>query len=276
MPFKKSTISAIIILVSLVTVIGLSGLNSLFQNKQNRVNDNVQSYTNSETTSSQFQPVPMEKISLTTNDNIKIAANLYGVENPVGWLILVHMMPSTKESYADLAERLQNLGYESLSIDLRGHGESDEGPNGYFNFSDSQHQKSIFDLGATVDYLMKTREARPDKIVFIGASFGANLLLQYISEHAEFKTAVLLSAGLNYRGVKTEPLVKNLKIGQKVFFISSRDDDDNSQENSELYQLLPDEVKKDSEIKIYDSGGHGTDMLENQPDLIGLIVEFIK
>jgi len=274
MPFKKSTISAIIILVSLMTVIGLSGLSSLFQNKQSEVNS--AELSNTEVASNQFQPIPMEKISLTTNDNIKIAANLYGVKNPVGWLVLVHMMPSTKDIYADLAGRLQNLGYESLAIDLRGHGESDGGPNGFLNFSDSQHQKSIFDLEAAADYLMKTREARPDKIVFVGASFGANLVLQYISGHSEFEIAVLLSAGLNYRGVKTEPLVKNLQNRQKVFFISSRDDDDNSQENSELYQLLPENIKKDSEIKIYDSGGHGTDMLENQPDLIGLIVEFIK
>jgi len=272
MRFKKSTISAIIILVSLMTVIGLSGLSSLFQNKQNNVNNTAPS--NTEKASSQFQPLPMEKVSLTTSDNIKIAADLYGVKNPVGFLVLVHMMPSAKESYTDLAERLQNLGYESLAIDLRGHGESDDGPNGYLNFSDSQHQKSIFDLEAAADYLIKNREASPDKIYFIGASFGANLVLQYISEHSEHKTAILLSAGLNYRGVKTEPLIKNLKIEQKVFFVSSRDDDSNTQENQKLYDSVAAGSQK--KIQIYDSGGHGTDLLKSQPDLIGLIAEFIK
>ena len=115
------------------------------------------------------------------------------------------MMPATKKSFHQLAEEFQNIGYESIAIDLRGHGESDKGP------------ESILDLEIAVDYLVKNRGAKSDKISFIGASIGANLSLQYISEHSEFKTAILLSPGLNYRGIKTEPMVKNLKAGQKVF-----------------------------------------------------------
>ncbi|PIP92000.1 hypothetical protein COW77_02335, partial [Candidatus Wolfebacteria bacterium CG18_big_fil_WC_8_21_14_2_50_39_7] len=207
MRFKKSTISAIIILVGLATIVVMSGLNFLMpQNTQTDV-DNY-----------------MNKIFLSTKDDVKIAADLYEVENPAGWLVLVHMMPATKESWTELAKNFQNAGYENLAIDLRGHGESDGGPDGYKSFADSQHQKSILDLEAAANYLIKERQATSDKIIFIGASIGANLSLQYISEHSEFKTAVLLSPGLNYRGIKTESLAKNLRAGQKVFFVSSRDD----------------------------------------------------
>ncbi len=269
MKFNKSAVSAIIILVALMTIIGLSGFNYLFANKSNQISNQP-----AESNLNPPQPTLMEKISFETNDKIKIAADLYGVQNAIGFLILVHMMPAAKESYADLAQRFQNLGYESLAIDLRGHGESEMGPNGYLNFSDSQHQKSILDLEAAVDYLIKNRGAASDEIIFIGASIGANLSLQYVSEHQEYKTAVLLSAGLNYRGIKTEPSVKNLKAGQKIFFISSRDDNNNASENQTLYDLTSNDIFK--KIKIYDSGGHGTNIFENQPDLVGLIVEFIK
>jgi len=218
----------------------------------------------------------MTDIFLTTKDGVKIAANLYEAENPVGWLVLTHMMPAAKESWRSFAAELQKYGYESIAVDLRGHGESEAGPDGFLKFSDSEHQKSIMDLESAVDYLIKNRgeRAAPNKISFIGASIGANLSLQYISEHREFKTAVLLSAGLNYRGIKTKSLVKNLKAGQKVFFVSSQDNGENVEENQKLYDLTPAAVEK--KIKIYETGGHGTDILKNQPKLMRLIIDFIK
>lgn len=265
MKFKKSTISAIIILVSLATVFGLSGLNFIMpQNTQyaDKV-DAVKSKT-------------VNKIFLKTRDNVKISADLYETENPIGWLVLIHMMPATKESWKDLAEFFQKAGYGSLAVDLRGHGESDEGPDGYKNFSDVDHQKSIFDAEAAVNYLIREREATPDKISFIGASIGANLSLQYISENSEFKTAILLSAGLDYDGIKTEPLVRNLKAGQKIFLVSSKDDGGNTVENQKLFSSLSDEVKKESEIKIYETAGHGTNMPEEEPGLKNLILDFLN
>lgn len=215
-----------------------------------------------------------EKIFLITDDSVKIAADLYAVEKPVGWLVLSHMMPATKESYKNLAIELQNKGYESISIDLRGHGESDGGPDGFLDFSDLEHQKSILDLKSAVDYLINERGATPEKIYFIGASIGANLSLQYISENPKFKTAILLSPGLNYRGIKTETLAEKLQAGQKVFFVSAEDDGNNAEQNQKLYNLTPNDI--DKKIKIYEDGGHGTDMLKYQSELKDLIIEFLK
>lgn len=278
MRLNKKAISVIIILVSLATVVVMSGLSFLFNTRNNAEEDaELRGKSQRESVLNQRQSASMQKVFLTTKDGIKIAANLYKVDNPNGWVMFSHMMPVAKESWDDLAKRFQNLGYESIAIDLRGHGESDGGPKGYLNFSNAEHQKSILDLEAAVDYLVKERQATSNKVVFVGASIGANLSLQYISEHPEFKTAVLLSPGLNYRGIKTEPLVKNLKAGQKVFFVSSRDDpnaENNVEENQKLYDLAPNGVEK--EIKIYDIAGHGTDILKNQPELMSLIIEFIK
>lgn len=266
MRFQKSLISAIVILVALVTIIGLSGLNLITPRSVREVESPkvLQS---------------MEKIFLTTKDSVKIVANLYPVSNPAGWIVLSHMMPATKESWDALAKEFQNFGYESIAIDLRGHGESDGGPEGYKNFSDLEHQKSILDLDAAVDYLIKEKGATPDKTFFAGASIGANLSLQYISEHPEFKKTVLLSAGLNYYGIETEPLVKNLRTGQRVFFVSSRDDmrvksgRNNADDNQMLYDSTPAGVQKG--IKIYETAGHGTTMLEKEPKLINLIENFL-
>lgn len=234
------------------------------------------------------------KIFLRTKDNKKIAANLFepGKKQqpiPAGWLLLIHMMPATKESWNKFAEKLLSIGYESFAIDLRGHGESDAGPEGYLKFSNLEHQSGILDLEAGVEFL-KSRGAVAEKIFLIGASIGANLSLQYITEHPEIKKVVLLSAGLNYRGVATEPLVKVLKSDQRIFLVSAKDDglpngqvglpagrqdaQANAVQNQKLYEAIPVGVQK--EIKIYETGGHGTDLLQNQPNLSDLIIEFLN
>ncbi len=220
----------------------------------------------------------MQKIFLTTKDGVKIVASLYPAESPAGWIIFSHMMPAVKESWNNLAKLFQIAGYESLTIDLRGHGESVSGGLGqklnYRNFSGHEHQKSILDLEAAAEFLIKERKAPAGKISFVGASIGANLSLQYTSEHPEFKKAVLLSPGLDYRGVKTEPMVKKLSAGQKVFFISAKDDGNNAEENQKLYDLIPAGAEK--QIKIYETGGHGTDILEAQLELAELIKDFVS
>jgi pimeloyl-ACP methyl ester carboxylesterase len=275
-----------VLFVALATIIMMSGVNFLlpsdssFKNnskensESNFLEQNISSSNNNKISS-------MEKISFITKDKIKIIANLYTVDKPLGWVIFVHMMPAAKESYDHLAKRLQNLGYEGLALDLRGHGESTFSLQGdalnYAKFTDEEHQKSILDLEAAVDYLIKERKANAEKIIFIGASIGANLALQYLSEHFECKNAILLSPGLNYRGIITEPLVKNLRHSQRVFFIGSKDDQkaggDSAYMNQRLYDLTPAGVEK--RIQIYDTGGHGTDILISHPSLSDLIIQFL-
>ncbi len=260
---KKIISSTLITLVALMTIIGLSDL--IFLSKPKSVQNNEETQT-------------MKKVILVTSDDTKIMgeylkADKTKFDEPKGWVVFLHMMPATKESWLDLAKDLQEIGYDSLAIDLRGHGESKGGPNGYLNFSDSEHQKSILDVKAAVDFLMK-EGAKNDKIILIGASIGANLSLEFLAENSEVKTSILLSPGINYRGIKTEPLAENLKEGQKMFFVSSKDDGFNSEETQQIYNKIPAAVKK--EIKIYNSGGHGTNILKNQSELKELIIDFIK
>jgi len=210
---------------------------------------------------------------LEATDKVKIAYDLYPAKGstpttPKGYLVLVHMMPATKESWKNFAAAAQTANYTSIAIDLRGHGDSEGGPNGYQSFTDTQHQKSILDLEAAVKFL-QTKGATPANTYCIGASIGANLCLQYLAEHPEVKKAVLLSAGLNYRGIKTAPLYKKLKSDQKILAATSRDDGSNAPENEQLFG------SNFKNLIIYDRGGHGTNMLVSHPDLTERILNFL-
>ena len=211
-------------------------------------------------------PLPMKlgKHTLKTSDGVKISAVLREVADPKGWLILVHMMPATKESWKDFAEAMQKEGYENLAIDLRGHGESKGGPDGFKNFNDAAHQASIHDLEAAWEFL-KSRGAVPDKLTVVGASIGANLSLQFLTKNSEVQRCILLSPG-DYRGIDSGELVKSLHSGQRVLFVASRKDDrsngNNAEQNEAYYNTMPDGVEK--KLIIYESAGHGTDFLESK------------
>lgn len=223
----------------------------------------------------------MQSLYLTTTDTVKISANYFAVDqeqypSPNGWVIFLHMMPTTKESWTPLAERLRQAGYTGIAIDLRGHGESDGGPNGYRQFSDAEHQDSIRDIDAAVACL-KGIGAQEERISFVGASIGANLVLRYIHHRRAFKKAVLISPGLDYHGITTKQPIMELPEDKQLFLIGSRDDDrvpDNTADVEALVRAAPHGVAM-TEI-IVDSGGHGTAILAQHPELIESIITFLS
>lgn len=216
----------------------------------------------------------LQKINLKTSDNTNIAGDYYPVkEQNAPAAVLLHMMPATKESWRDFAEKLNKNGFQALAIDLRGHGESDGGPNGFQKFSDREHQTSIKDVEAAVDFF--TVQGLPlEKIFLIGASIGANLALQFQSEHPEIKKSVLLSPGLNYRSIETEPAAGKITGNQAVFLAAGGENDKYSTETTQkLFNMLK---SKNKELKILKNAGHGMDILKKEPPLANEIILWVQ
>src|SRR3989338_1564632 len=201
----------------------------------------------------------MNKITLLTKDHVKIVGNHFPVSTPSPGISLFHMMPAAKESYNLFAIKLQQAGVGVLTIDLRGHGESAQGPNNYKTFTDQQHQSSIGDVKASVDF----QEKEGHSPLFVGgASIGANLALQIIAEDKRVRKAILLSPGLNYRGIEPVPLAKD--VGRSL---GSAD-----KQALEIFNAL----KCRKKILIFETGGHGTDMLNAHPEFMKKLVEWLK
>lgn len=231
---------------------------------------------NSQKNVSEEKTLSMESVIIATKDGLSIAGDYYPSQGIRGAL-LIHMMPETKESWRVFAGELAKEGIHALAIDLRGHGKSSGGPDGFQRFTDQEHQKSILDIEAGVAFL-KEKGIPIGEGVLIGASIGANLALWYATEHSEIAQIVLLSAGLNYRGIETQPLVQKLQKDQRVFFVSSEDDVRSGGNNADMNRVLYDAVPAGTvkKIFIYQSAGHGTDMFgKEQPDLGREIVQWV-
>lgn len=214
----------------------------------------------------------IRKINFVTKDGVTIVANYYPNDSAKFAGILIHMRPKTKESFNELAKLLQNEGYTALAIDLRGHGESTQSIKGkldYNEFTEDEEKKSIIDIESASEFLEKEGYSK-ERQFLIGASIGANLSFQFLSENPQVKGVVLLSPGLNYRGVILENFKKE-NLGGKIFVISALDDQPAFIAGRTLKSWYP-----DINYLEFPSGGHGTNLFNVYPDLKTKIINWLR
>ncbi|HEY6585794.1 MAG TPA: alpha/beta fold hydrolase [Candidatus Methanoperedens sp.] len=214
----------------------------------------------------------MEEITFITEDGVKISGNYFKPKKehaPV--FLLLHMMPSTKESWNEFAARLQEKGFAVLAIDLRGHGSSTD-KNGskldYKEFKDHEHRESMKDIAAAKEFLKGQTNVDISRMAIAGASIGANLALWQASIDKDVSLLVLLSPGLNYRGIQAAQLAP--QYSGPVYILASVGDTNAAQSSRELFEIFP----GDKELKIIQGNSHGTNMFIQEPDLIDKLLEW--
>ncbi|MBI5793717.1 alpha/beta hydrolase [Candidatus Uhrbacteria bacterium] len=212
-------------------------------------------------------PMP-DRVTMTTTDGVEIVGSFVR-NNDQKAAILLHMMPADRTSWSSFAKALNGIGYASLAIDERGHGESTmNGTLNYKNFTDEQQQAKILDVEAALAYLEGEGFSK-ENIVVVGASIGANLAIEELTRHPELPIALALSPGLDYRGIKTDELVTKLQPSQKVILVASDEDRESYKSILKLHELNPTFT-----TLIERSGiGHGTDMIDADPSLLKDLIE---
>ena len=201
-------------------------------------------------------------VDLKTEDKINIKGTFYKGSNNTHSIILLHMLGRTRSDWNDFALELQKLGYNVLAVDLRGHVQSD---SSWRIFSDSDFNKMILDVKAAKEFL--TTKGIRNNTVIIGASIGANVALKFAGQDDSVKAIVLLSPGLDYRGVKTEEAMK--KFTKPILIVASENDAYAADSSKTLESL-----SKNSTLKIYSGARHGTDLF-GKTDVNKVIVDWI-
>lgn len=216
----------------------------------------------------------MQKVRFKTEDGLEIAGNYFPAEkNDAPAVVMLHMMPETKESWNGFAKKVNREGFQCLAIDLRGHGESQGGPMGSKSFSDEEHQATINDVVGAISFFID-KGISVEKISLVGASIGANLAIVFQSENPKLKATVALSPGLNYRGVEIEHAAKVLKEEQSIFLVAGGSNDEYSTETVlKIFDLLKCNNKKKV---ILENSGHGTAIFGSEPGLEQEIIDWLK
>lgn len=215
--------------------------------------------------------VPTEKVTFQTADGVTSVGTFVPpakVRAPA--ILMLHQLGLDKSTYQELFAPLRAAGFGLLALDFRGHGESVEVGQRKISWEDFQKkdwQGLLLDVQAALETLVKKRGVDPEQIGIIGASIGANVALQALTQEKAIKSGVLLSPGLDYRGIVTEEAAKKAS-GQPVLLVAAKGDTYAYDSSNQLAQSIGPDT-------FYEVSGdaHGTLMLGHDPDLAGRIVE---
>lgn len=127
-------------------------------------------------------------------DHQRMKAYLYEVEDAKALIVVFHGMAEHQKRYAHLALRLNQAGFNVLTIDHRGHGESlyDGTLKGYFADQDGW-QKNLEDCHTIIK---DHRKGLP--LILFGHSMGSLFARLYLKAFASELTAVYLSGSPDY------------------------------------------------------------------------------
>lgn len=209
---------------------------------------------------------PSERVILNTEDGVVLIGTLYPTPTSKA-VILLPMLGKTRQSWNSLAQNLQGAGYNALAIDLRGHGESILKNNQRISFpafNDQDYNDMNYDVAAAVRYF------KNKTIYIVGASIGANLALKYAAHDPPIQKIILLSPGLDYRGVSVEQ--DNLMYTGNMLMVASEDDTYSAESAKKLAQKSHGHTK----LQLYQTAGHGTSILSAQPELTGFLIDWLN
>ncbi len=196
-------------------------------------------------------------------DGLIMYGTLYAaVVRPAPGLLLVHMQGRDRSSWEPLPARLQAAGYAVLAIDLRGYGET----GGVADWT-----RAPADVRAALAQFAGLPGISGGQLAVIGASIGANLGLNACADQPGCAAAVLLSPGLDIRGITAADALA--RFGARPVLIVASETDENNPADSVTLDSM---AGGDHQLLIYPAAaGHGTDMLVVQPDLIDAIVNWL-
>lgn len=209
-----------------------------------------------------------QEVQFTTSDGIVITGTLYPAGDAAPTVLCLHQWRSDRSSFAALAKKLQSSGITVLSIDMRGYGGSTKTADGK---SIRPDRKAGADIQAAMRFLREQKSVDAAHIGLIGASYGSSNAIIYAAGDPMVRAVVLLSPGLNYfNELPTEGPVKKYK-GRPMLAVASSEDL-RSVETVDVYRAALPGI----EVKMYESAGHGTDILDAGVGLDGVILTFLK
>jgi pimeloyl-ACP methyl ester carboxylesterase len=229
----------------------------------------------------QNTPVP-RIVDLKATDGTVLKASYFAAAKPGPGVLLVHQSNRTRKSWDELAAQLAAAGINTLTLDLRGFGESGGKADG--------KQKDAGDVDTAFQYLVSQPGVKRDAIGMGGAGWlGVNNSVEAARRYpTQIKSLVLLSG---------ETLQDGLQFMQKasqlpgLYVVADDDEYPPTVEAMELLYITSSSPSKkfvhysaaqeapwlwyeDATGKVPAKGGHGTDMFKPHPELPGIIVDW--
>jgi tetratricopeptide (TPR) repeat protein/uncharacterized damage-inducible protein DinB len=238
------------------------------------------------------QPSAPRVVELKASDGTVLKASYFAAAKPGPGVLLLHQINRTRRGWDDVATQLAAAGINTLTLDMRGFGESG---SPYTKLTDAERAqvRNMWpgDVDTAWHYLVSQPGVKRDVIGVGGAGwFGVLHSVEVARQHAaEVKSLVLLS------GETLQDGLQFLRQASQLPGLFVVDDDDEYPPTVEAMELLyitssnpgkkfvhysavqdaPWIWYETSDIsKVPANGGHGTDLFNVHPELPGIIVDW--
>ena len=204
-----------------------------------------------------------EEVLIAADDGLLISGAFYPAEGPAPWpgVLLLHMAYRTRADWNSLIPLLVRAGYAVLAVDLRGHGDT----GGSIDWD-----KAAADMPPVWRYLSGRPDVDAARTAILGASMGASLALHAGAGEPAVRILVLLSPGLNYFGLATEAAMQ--AYGDRpVLMVAGSQNTYPAKSAQELAEIAP-----QAQLQTYDTSAHGTDLLQETPEISPLILDWLE
>jgi dienelactone hydrolase len=240
---------------------------------------------------SQQQPAP-RVVDLKASDGTLLKASYFAAVKPGPGVLLLHQSNRTRDSWGGVARQLAAAGINTLTLDMRGFGES-VGPYTKLTAAEKAKVSAMWpsDVDAAFQYLVSQPGVKRDVIGLGGAGwFGVLHSIEVARQHsADVKSLALLSGETLQDGLQ---FLRQASQLPGLFVVADDDEYPPTVEAMEwLYITSSSPAKKfvhysaaqdapwiwyetADASKVPAKGGHGTDMFKPHPELPAIIVDW--
>jgi tetratricopeptide (TPR) repeat protein len=237
------------------------------------------------------QPSVPRVVDLKASDGTILKASYFAAAKPGPGVLLLHQSNRTRKAWDELAGQLAAAEINTLTLDMRGYGESDGTPCAISLDASLSCKQMPGDIDTALQYLISQPGVQRDAIGVGGAGLlGVDNSVQAACRHYTDVRSLVLLSGETFR-----PNLQFLRQASQLpgLFVMSDDDEyPPTQEAMELLYITSSNPGKkfvhysaaqDAPWLWYEpfdigrvpaNGGHGTDMFKPHPELRGIIVDW--
>src|SRR5437899_10005303 len=226
-------------------------------------------------------------VDLKSTDGTVLKATYFAAANPGPGVLLFHQSNRTRKEWDMVARQLAAAGINTLTVDVRGHGES----GGQESRGEARKKQWPLDLDAAFQYLISQPGVKRDVIGIGGAGvIGVENSVETARRHSDqVKSLVLLSGETSRDGLQ---FLRQASQLPELFVVADDDEYPPIAEAMELLYITSSNSGKKFvhysaaqeapwlwyepfDIgKVPAKGGHGTDLFKPHPELPGIIVDW--
>jgi pimeloyl-ACP methyl ester carboxylesterase len=225
-------------------------------------------------------------VDLKTNDGTQLKASYFAAAKSGPGVLLLHQSNRDRKSWDSVASQLASAGINTLTLDMRGHGES----------GGKAGDKITEDIDIAFQYLVSQPGVNHDVIGAGGAGWlGVGYSVEFARQHPDQVKSLVLLSGETLGGTLARVGYEFLRQAWQLPELFAFSDDDEYPPTQDAMKLLyvtagsPSKklvhysaaedapwlwYETNDPSKVPAKGGHGTDMFKVHPELPDIIVHW--